>query len=221
MKDNIKQQYVRLLVICVILLVFSGCSGERKVQITLEDIRIMSIQDVYPLALEKALEWNSDAYLVDISLQFQLQSDTKPLKSTYGFQSRTDSTIWINIYIRESSSGYEIDFDPGEYNEPARPYSVEIIPDNLTFYETKALRLTFEYGGKDFFDRYDTPEWPLWISLRERFPLGSGELVWVAFFSDVINRGNMFIYIDPETGEWLEIRENQPVDGEQIKTPTK
>ena len=220
MKDNIKQQYVRLLVICVILLVFSGCSGERKVQITLEDIRIMSIQDGYPLALEKALEWNSDAYLVNIDLRFQLQSDTKPLKSTYDFQSRNDPTIWLIVYVRELPSGYPIDTSPGEFNEP-RPYSVEIIPDDLPFDETEALRLAFGYGGNDFFERFSSPSWPLWISLRERFPLGSGELAWVVCFSDDINRGIMFIYIDPETGEWLEIRENQPVDGEQIKTATK
>ena len=219
MKYNIKQKHVRMLMICVILLVFSGCVGERKEHITLLDIRSMSIQDVYPLALEKALEWNNDVYLVHVRFKFQLRSDTKPLESIYTFQTRNDPTIWINIFIKESNSGYQIETNSGDFNVP-RPQGFEIVPDNLPFDEYDAFQLALDYGGKDFFERSDTPDWPLLLQLRENNPWGSGQLIWSADLSD-INLGNMHIFIDSETGEWLEIRDYQPVDGVLIKTPIK
>lgn len=170
------------------------------------ELKVFSLDEVFPEALAMASEWRSDAQLVDATLTFRPASDSRGRWAGLGFRSPSSPLAWLNIIVSENSEGLVYKLSPGTF-ESDRPLGAPITPDQLLVKPQEALEIGSSNGGSDFIrERGESMFWPQDLYLHYLDHVNkTGPVIWRAIYSYPIGIGpSLSILINAETGELLE-----------------
>lgn len=166
-------------------------------------MRVLSIRETYPLALDVARTWRSDAVLNWADLTFQPATHTSRLDAAFAFRSPSAPQVWLLVIVRESGKGFEVRSQGGVYevDEP-KPVGAHIDPLELPLDSTEALAVIMRNGGQQFVAEHPGIAWPLSLSLRHRdFFNSRGDLVWLGLLGDLSTWQTEDIAIDAWTAK--------------------
>ena len=209
---NMEKQYslykkgtLLLLVLQVTLLLISCAEIEQPRRFNeLKNFKTLSIKQLYPEALSKALEWQSDAYLYTATIQIRHIEDRSPLRIYFVFRSTSNPNQYLHLYMIEHETGYDFEITAGEY-QTEKSVEVPIDPDNLSLDTFEAFQIAFENGGQVFFERFKYPDMPLNIDLHSASQSKDGAY-WTASFSD-LDSNTLHIIINDKEGKVDEVKE--------------
>jgi hypothetical protein len=164
------------------------------------EVRVLSLRELYAQALPVAIKWRPDAILDRANLWFRPLQQPGTMRASLGFRSPSAPDEWLNVYIRVSSSGTEIEAEEGGFPVP-RQVGNPIYPEELPFDSQRALEIVLRSGGEAYLLEHPDPDWPLSLILEYRDLFHSeGPLVWRGIFSDKSGLAAEHIRIDAYTG---------------------
>lgn len=185
------------------LILATACSQTESVA----DLRTLSAQDMYPLALEQAQQWKPDVYLDSIDVQVVPSLDTSvSIMIAFGFESPSEEYHSLLVFYRESSGEFE-----NRVVEHTSPIEIRtpIEPDDWLIDSLEALSISQVQGGNEYLVSHDLNNTRMALYLQ-RQPRDA-PLRWRASYSDLDGNEYIRIRMDPKTGKVMEI-EKQPSD---------
>ena len=170
----------------------------------LKNFKTLSIKELYPEALDKAFEWQPDAYLYSSTIQIRHIEDSSPLRIYFVFRSISSPNQYLLLYMIESETGFDFEIEAGEY-QTEKSLSTSVNPDNITLDTFDAFEIAFKNGGQAYFERFQHPDMPLFIDIQPSSEFHNGTY-WSASFFD-INSNDLHIFIDDKDRNVFEVRE--------------
>lgn len=190
--------YKKILIVCLFFLVsLTSCTKETRnnKKYAPDQIQIPSPFEMYPYALEEALEWNPDAFLT--SMHIHLYENN----IVFSFDSKKYPDQWFYVVFRDYGKEYDLNSKSGEYTGPQEfPFSLDL--ENIPIDYLEAYRIAYEIGGKHFFSVSSEPDPSIIIRLDQIVPTET--LYWGITFTDY-NIGMVRVWIDPYTGEIISV----------------
>jgi len=203
--ENIIEARLRLIIVLMLfaasvlawlLLRNEGGAGDAE-------LRVLSIRDTFPIALELARGWCEDAVLNSAEMPFGPVDQVSDLTGYFAFRSPSRPRAWLTVYVTETTGGGTVSArEEGDYEgEEPPPLGDAIDPLQLPIDSAEALELVMQNGGRDYLGEHQGVAWPVYLGLRYRDLYQSqGGLIWIALFGD--RRGN--ISIDARSGELVD-----------------
>jgi Tol biopolymer transport system component len=206
-RQSIEHSLVRL---CLILLTLSatllpsvGCRTQEGVLDVAGDLYVPSAADHYPEALDRAMDWKTDAHLISIAAGVECPN------SPYGGPS-------ITFYFDAPSapnSILELDLTEGVWRSrvvelsSGATISAPIEREQWTLDSVDAWTIAQANGGEEFLFHYHDPTTIMAVIL-DHWPMGGGGelLVWRANYM-IPPSSSLDILIDPRTGDIIEVEE--------------
>lgn len=188
-------------IVIVLLLLFTMANcGQTHQQVRL---RTLSAREFYPLALEKAQQWKPDAYLDRIRVDvLSEETFTRRLEMSFGFESPNDDHHGLLIFFSEDSDEPEVEI---VYQEIPISVHNPISSEDWPVDSLKALAIAQGNGGDEFLAKHD-PKTALMTLYLERLPKVPGaRLLWRASFWDLVASEKVWVMLDPQTGEVVEV----------------
>jgi len=156
-------------------------------------MRVLSVRELYPDALEAARQWRGDAVLSYATASFRPSESPGGLTAGLGFRSASEPGIYLLVWFRESSGDTQM-----EVHEA-------IDPLQLPFDTAQALEMALQAGGAEFLSEHPTINWPQSLTLEyEDLFYSQGSVLWIV---RLLERGTLEhaeVAIDALTGEVVE-----------------
>jgi len=166
---------------------------------TIPHINVLSVKYHWPIALELAQKWHSDAYLVDVIVDVKLpQADFGSDYVHFGFQSPSNEKLALlvscsrNCYFEEVSTRIRL------------PQCLPFEIDEPILEGEEVLELGLILGGVDYVNSRNA-----WVQLRleRNFPrCDDSTLTWRVTFGNYATYERVTYTIDAVSGELLEVR---------------
>jgi len=167
-------------------------------------MRVLSVRELYPDALEAARQWRGDAVLSYATASFRPSESPGGLTAGLGFRSASEPGIYLLVWFRESSGDTQMEVHEGS-NPPDRPVGEAIDPLQLPFDTAQALEMALQAGGAEFLSEHPTINWPQSLTLEyEDLFYSQGSVLWIV---RLLERGTLEhaeVAIDALTGEVVE-----------------
>ncbi|MEW6569476.1 MAG: hypothetical protein AB1449_15185 [Chloroflexota bacterium] len=182
-----------------------GKDGQQEASEGIE-MRVLSIKETFPLALNAARGWRTDAVLNWADMTFQPVTLNSRLDGAFAFRSPSEPHLWFLVTVRESGKGLEVRSQGGVYEVPEpEPIGESIDPLQLPLDSAEALEIIMRNGGQEFVARHPGIVWPLTVSLRySDFFHSRGDLRWVGLLLDLSTLEDQDIAIDALTGRLVD-----------------
>ena len=171
-----------------------------KTDVTPDQFRVLSFNELYPRALEEARLWKDDAYLNIVGLWVIPDDYDDVLHANFGFET-SDSSEWFSIEFVGSENNIKIKSkDSGVY--PSNLDKPEIDLDTITLDSTEAFKQIFQKEGNKLFERHPDVIYPIILYLNRH---GSEYVKWVASF-ETRDGISWTITMDAKTNEITEVK---------------
>jgi hypothetical protein len=168
------------------------------------ELRVLSVKEHYPRALEVARKWRSDAILSRAAAYFRPSEGPKDLSISYDFYSAGPPAKFLLVWVDEEETGIVLESKEGELH-PDQPLGDPVDPLQIPLDSPEALSIILQNGGARFLARHKNPFWPIGLGLEYRRTFYSeGPLVWAVSFADRVSLESETIRIDARTGEPVE-----------------
>lgn len=168
----------------------------------LYELEIASAEELYPVALQEAADWNSEAQLIRIDL------DVYPIQLYFfTFNAPPDETMTMSVQITPHDSGQVV--ETKHFQSPSEASQQPISTSAWEIDSDEAFEIARSAGVEEFLLKHSsaTERWgiKLW-----HWPSIESKLAWLVFFSGI--RGPSWdAFIDPISGEIIKIEESGPV----------
>jgi hypothetical protein len=165
----------------------------------------ISVKAIWPAAMEKAQEWQSDAYVANLRLSFNHTEDGGEFDAVdFAFESPTsdEHSLWVIC----DSTGCASDIMP----KPANPSGIEPLPiyeEDFKIEGKKALEISLAHGGAEYIDLMKEKYIPTFAMLARMDPPDTGNLYWRASYFDPATREHLDVIIDANSGEVIDVLE--------------
>lgn len=165
----------------------------------------LSVKAVWPVAVEKAREWQPDAYVSNLRLSFDHTDDGGEFGTVdFAFESPSsdEQSLWV-ICGRTTCAS---DVMP----KPAYRSGIEPVPiqeEDFKIEGKKALEISLAEGGSDYMDIMKQKYIPTFAMLARLDPPDTGNLYWRTSYFDPATREHLDVIIDANSGEVIEVLE--------------
>ena len=191
-----------LVVMWFLLFALAGCERTSEPLA----LRTLSAREFYPLAVDYAQNWKSDAHLKHISVTFVVKESSRHVLLFYDFESPSDDRHSLQVTFQEGSTEPEV--ETIDHSIPIQVYN-PISREAWSLDSVDILSIAQKNGGDKFLMRYEPESTLTSLELEHQAPLVPGSrLVWRASYLDMMTRDTLDITINPDTGEIIEIGED-------------
>jgi hypothetical protein len=204
MHDRRATRTLNLVIILLLVLTLPGCKQASVSQTSLVRVRTLSAREFYPLAVKRARQWKSDAYLEWVTVGFRREEDSRHLSLSYGFESPGDDRYSLLITFREGSEEPQVE---NIYHQVPIEVRNSIDIDAWPLDSVDVLPIAQGNGGREFLVRHRSKSVVTYLDLKPELNVPGARLVWRAGYLDLVTRDSLDIIVDPLTGEILEIEE--------------
>jgi len=183
---KIKKSIIQFLAILLSMTLFFlclSCNGHVEEPQVSRDLKVLSIYKNFNQAKHAARQLRADAYLYFVTAQVLPQESSENLSVTYGFQSKMDDPLWINVSMQKTDTGMDMSVSSGE--EKSSNYGLVKPPLELSSIKSdspEVLDIMMNLGGDDFLSRYDV-DVPIRLKLWY-VPKRQNNVEWIAYFTN-------------------------------------
>jgi hypothetical protein len=168
------------------------------------EMRVLSLQGLYPEALEAARGWRTDAILEEATAAFRPTESPGGLTAGYGFRSPSEPAIYLLVWFREASGAIETETREGS-NPPDKPVGHPIDPSELPLDSAQVLEEAMHAGGAEFLAEHPNIQWPQTLTLEyEDLFYSQGPVLWIVRLFDRSTLEVSEVTIDASTGGIVE-----------------
>jgi len=165
-----------------------------------EEFRVLSLNDLYPRALEEAKRWKEDTYLNGAGFWVAPLEDEHKLRASFGFESEKDPE-WLIVVFRETDSGIEItSTKKGEY--PFSDGKPRLDLDDVEYDSLEAFQKMHEEEGRRLFQKYPDMIYPIVLDIS---CYSKQDMKWIAIYEPV-GLVSWTITMDAKTNEITEVK---------------
>jgi len=178
-----------------------GCSTPTPPRPVL--VETLSIQDLYPEALQIAKAWKEDAYFTGAYTSFWPTDSNEFQYASFSFRSRATDFIGLYVSYDPATDSFEEKW-LGVAEEDPR-YKAEIADAEWRLDSIEALEIAQGAGGSEFLAGQLDKDLDLYLRLEKRQIGQDLRTVWrVAYYVGMPPSDSQWILIDAVTGEVLE-----------------
>lgn len=200
----IGKKALKLIFGILLVLLSSTCSvADREVndnaEPTVPRFTVLLVRDYLPSALALAQEWQSDAYLLNISVDVELPH-VKSISNEISFEFRSPSNenISLVIFCQKTCSSEELT------TTIELPQCLPLEISDSLLESREALELGLKNGGVDYINGENAYAF---MYLERNYPRCNGSTVtWRVQFGNYFSSEQVLFVFDAESGELLETR---------------
>lgn len=194
-----------LIALLIIPLFLSSACVPRRATSThtplgIDEMVISSFNSLYPLALEKARMWDSNASLKTADFPFWLKTSNKDAFCLFSFQSSNIPEETFFVKITETQTGFIFKVEQRSNNQ-----NQQLVEDTIQINEIidsrVALDLILEQGGSEFIQSNPGMSWPTILILEHQDRDPANPFIWRVTFINKQEMTQATYTFDAMTGE--------------------
>lgn len=196
----------RLLVIalCPVLLLASCGPQDGTTPVA---VRTLSLQDLYPTAVTLAEDWKEDAYLVDAMIPFDTGQPDAYRHANLVFRSPSTDIIGLSLWYDPETGSWQDEWLSIAKVDPQR--EPEIRQSDWSIDSLEALEIAQAHGGAEFLAGRPSGELYLRLRLKTEQVAERQLAVWKAMYRHRGTPDYLFVVIDTQTGEVLNVEDSR------------